>query len=371
MICKIKYIFLLLLTLVVPLSGCAVKSSEQYISKMSLSDKIYQMMMVTPESLTGVGQAVAAGDATKEALKKMPVGGIIYFAQNFTSREQTIEMINNTQKFSKIPLFIAVDEEGGEVSRLGGNADMGITHFPPMREVADGENALVTVSEIGGVLGRELKELGFNVDFAPVADVLVDVNNTEIGNRSFGTEPQAVAALVSTFTSSMENEGVSSVLKHFPGHGSTVSDSHKGYSQSVRTLEELRCTEFVPFKAGIDAGADFVLVSHMSLPRITDDTVPASLSDYVITNLLRGELGYDGIVITDALNMGAITEEFSCGEAAVAAIKAGVDILLMPQDIAEAHDAVLNAVERGDISESQIDESVGRIISVKKDKNLF
>ena len=340
---------------------------DAILNSMTLEEKVCQLMFVTPESITGVGQVIAAGNSTKNALAKYPVGGIIYFSQNLQTPEQTKEMIKNSQNYSKIPLFIGVDEEGGRVARLGSNSQMGVTKHPAMADVKSNEEAY----SIGQTLGVELKALGFNVDFAPVADVIVNKKNSEIGDRSFGEDALVVSERVSNLVTGMEEQHVSSVLKHFPGHGSTVANSHNGYSASPRTIEELRACEFLPFKAGIDAGSDFIMVSHMTLTNATEEKLPASLSSEVITGFLKGELGFEGIVITDALNMGAITKEFGNGEAAVKAIEAGADMLLMPADVGVAKEAVMNAVATGRISEERINESVRKILTAKAAKGLI
>ncbi len=346
------------------------KIVQKIMDDMTLSDMIYQMMFVTPESLTNVGTVVRAGETTKNALKKYPVGGIVYFSQNFENRDQTVEMIKNTQEYSKIPLFISVDEEGGRVSRLGSNAAMGTTKQPPMKNIGETKD-MKKAYEVGETLGKELFELGFNVDFAPDADVIINENNTEIGDRSFGTDPQLVADMVSNVVKGLEENGVSATLKHFPGHGSTHVDSHTGYSASDRTVEQLRETEFLPFKAGIDAGADFIMISHMTLVNATEEKLPSSISKEVITDMLINELGYKGIVITDSFSMGAITKEYSISEAVTKAVNAGVDMILMSSDLTGTHDALLKAVEKGEVSEERIEESVKKILTLKVEKQMI
>ncbi len=342
--------------------------AETRLEGMTLEEKLYQMLFVTPESITGMGQVTAAGETTKKALAQYPVGGIIYFSPNLLTREQTAEMIQNSQQFSEIPLFIGVDEEGGRVARLGKNPEMQVTAFPPMREIGDAGD-VERARSVGDTLGGELRALGFNVDFAPVADVILTSSNTEIGDRAFGSDPAVVSSMVEAFTAGLQAQNVSAVLKHFPGHGSTVTDSHTGYSESRRTLEELRETELLPFAAGIEAGADFVMISHMTPVEL--DSVPASLSETVVTTLLREELGFDGVVITDSFSMGAITDNFSTKEAVTRAVLAGVDMILMPTDAVRAHGALLAAVQSGEIPEERIDESVLRILQLKEKRGLF
>lgn len=343
---------------------------EKIMAEMTLSEMVYQMMFVTPEAVTGVGTVVAAGETTKNAIAKYPVGGIVYFAKNFESREQTAAMIQNTQSYSKIPLFISVDEEGGRVARLGRNQNMGTTLLPAMKTIGDTKDS-TKAYDAGVTLANDLKALGFNMDFAPVADIIINEKNSEIGDRSFGTDADNVASMVGEITRGMEENGLSATLKHFPGHGSTYANSHTGYSESTRTLDELRGTEFKAFKAGIDAGADFIMISHMTLVNATEEKVPSSISKEVITDLLIGELGYKGIVITDSFQMGAITDSYTPGEAAVKAVMAGVDMILMTPKIEEAHDAIVQAVEDGTIPKERIEESVRKILTVKCEKGML
>lgn len=346
------------------------KIVRKIMENMTLSDMIYQMMFVTPESLTNVGTVVRAGETTKKALEKHPVGGIVYFSRNFKNREQTVEMIKKTQEYSQIPLFISVDEEGGRVSRLGSNPAMGTTKHPPMKQIGEKADAKKAF-EVGETLGKELSELGFNVDFAPDADVLINKNNTEIGDRSFGTDPELAAEMVYNVVKGLEANGVSATLKHFPGHGSTHVDSHTGYSASDRTIEQLRETEFRPFKAGIEAGADFVMISHMTLVNATEEKLPSSISKEVISDMLINELGYQGIIITDSFSMGAVTKEYYISEAVTKAVNAGVDMILMPSDLTATHDALIKAVENGEISEERISESVKKILTLKAEKHMI
>ena len=343
---------------------------QKLMQDMTLSDMVYQMFFVTPESITKIGTAVAAGETTREALKKYPVGGLVYFSKNFESREQTAQMISNSQSYSKIPLFISVDEEGGRVSRLGSNAAMGTTKHPPMKQIGDTKDPQKAYA-VGKTLATELKALGFNVDFAPDADVLVNPNNTEIGDRSFGSDPALVSKMVESVVKGMQENGLSATLKHFPGHGSTQVDSHTGYSASTRTAEQLRLTEFLPFQAGVGAEADFVMVSHMTLVNAVTEKVPASISKEVITDMLLHELQYKGIVITDSFSMGAITEAYSAGDAAVRAVKAGVDMILMPFDLEAAHRTIVGAVQSGEISQARIEQSVRKILTLKVKKQMF
>lgn len=337
--------------------------AHKYFSEMPLEDKVAGLFMITPEALTGAGTATQAGEATQEALNQYAVGGLIYFGKNIVDKEQITTMLSNTVSKSRYPIFLAVDEEGGEVSRVA-NSKVEVAKVDDMAVIGAGGDTSQAY-EAGANIGSYLKELGFNVDFAPVADVTTEGEASALGNRSFGSDPQLVGEMVTNVVNGIEGAEVSSCLKHFPGLGSTSADTHEGRVELDKTLDELRSSDFVPFQQGIEAGADFVMVSHVTAPALDEDSVPSSLSRKVITDILRGELGFEGVVITDALDMNSITEYYTPGEAAVMAVEAGADILLMPEDFEEAYQAVLAAVQEGRISEERIDESLERIYRVK------
>jgi beta-N-acetylhexosaminidase len=339
--------------------------AQELAAGMSLQEKICQMLFVTQEALTGFTTVTQSGDTTRSALEEYPVGGIIYFGSNLKTADQTRTMIENIQTFAQersgFGLFIGVDEEGGTVARLADN--LGTTAFDDMA-VYGAEGDTQKAYEIGITLAGELKNLGFNVDFAPVADVLTNQENTVVQYRSFGADPVLVSDMVSQEVRGFVESGILCAPKHFPGHGSTGGDTHDGYAATDRTLEELEACDLLPFQAAMEAGAPMIMVGHMTLTAIDEDN-PASLSQAVVTGLLRDQMGYNGIIITDALNMGAIANNCTAGEAAVRAIQAGCDMLLCVSDIQAAVDAVLQAVEDGTISESRINDSVVRILSAK------
>ena len=343
---------------------------QDLIAGMSLEEKVAQMFFVTPENLTGVDAATQAGETTRQALTQYPVGGLIYFSKNIYDEEQLTTMIRNSQSYSEIPLFIGVDEEGGSlVARIANHPNFDVEKFPDMAEIgATGDPS--RAYEVGSTIASYLKDYGFNLDFAPDADVLTNPNNTAIGVRSFGSDPDMTAQMVEQAVKGFQDHQVSAVIKHFPGHGGTTTDSHNGAAIVDRSLEELRSAEFLPFEAGIQAGVDMVMVGHLQVPQVISDDTPASLSSEMITDVLRNELGYDGIVITDSLSMGAITTYYTSADAAVKCIQAGVDMLLMPYSFTEAYQGVLDAVNSGEISEERINESVTRILKVKC-KNLY
>lgn len=335
---------------------------ETAIAPMPLEDRVAGLFIVTPEDITGVGKVITAGDATQEALNKYAVGGLVYFDQNIVDKEQLTEMLSKTAAMSKYPIFLAVDEEGGSVRRVGNNLD--VAQVGDMADIGAGGDAMAAYNA-GAEIASYLYELGFNLDFAPVADIVADASSSAIGKRSFGGDPAAVGDMVSAAVGGLQDTGVSSCLKHFPGIGGTTEDTHEGMATLEKTADDLRAAEFMPFQAGMDAGVHMVMVSHVSAPNLSGDNTPCSLSGEVITNLLRGELGYQGIVITDAMNMSAITEYYGADEAAVMALKAGADMILMPEDFEAAYEGVLTAVRDGVITEEQINESLRRIFRVK------
>ena len=235
---------------------------------------------------------------------------------------------------------------------------------PDMQEIGNTQDP-EEAYRVGETIGRYVKELGFNVDFAPVADVASNPDNQVIGSRSFGSDAGLVSQMVAREVQGMQEQGVSASLKHFPGHGDTSEDSHAETAVSKKTADELRNMEFLPFKAGIEAGVDMVMIGHISVPAITGSDIPASLSEQIITGCLREELGYQGIVVTDSMSMGAIVNTYTSADAAVRALQAGCDMLLMPQDFQAARQAVLDAVKDSVLSEERLDESLRRIFRVK------
>lgn len=343
------------------------------VKSMSLEQKAAQLFFVTPEDITQVDAATVAGEDTKKAYEQYPVGGIVYFSRNIQGPEQLSGMLAKTQDYAEeiagVPVFLGVDEEGGEVSRVAGNKNFSVTEYESMRAIGDSKDTSQAY-DVGKTLASYLKELGFNIDFAPNADVITNSGNTVIGDRSFGEDPQLVADMASQVVKGLQDNGVSACLKHFPGHGGTIEDSHEGRAYTDKTLEEMEEKELLPFKEGIKADPDFIMAGHISIPKSLGDNTPASLSEKVMTGLLRDRYGYDGIIITDALNMKAVSGVYSPAEASVKAILAGADMLLMPDDFRAAYNGVLEAVEEGDLSEERIDASVERILRLKMEKYL-
>ena len=336
-------------------------------SRMSIEEKVAQLFVITPEALTGVGPVTEAGELTRERFLQYPVGGVIYFTENILSEEQLVRMLNTMQEYSyeqlNLPVFTCIDEEGGEVTRISGKGVIDVPYIESMQEVGRGEPE--DACYVGTEIGEYLKRLSFLVDFAPVADVTGNKENSVIGSRAFGSDPKRTADFIAEFVKGMHTQKMATAVKHFPGHGNTGEDSHTSFAVSYRTLDEIRESELIPFQAGIEAGSDFVMVGHISMPNITGNELPATLSPQIITDLLREEMGYKGIVITDAMNMGAIANYYRSDEAAVKAIQAGADMILMPYDFTSAYEGVLSAVEQGEISGERLDESLERILKLK------
>lgn len=341
-----------------PMPDPVLTRAEELLAGMSLREKLCQLMIVRPEVLTGESPVTAAGETTRLALEQYPVGGLIYSVDNLVTQEQTREMIENTQSYSKIPLIISADEEGGNVGRL--MYKLGTTFIHSMYSYKDmGED---TAYQNALTIGTDMVNCLFNTDFAPVADVWTNPANTVIGDRAysdeFGQASELVAAAVRGFTES----GVICCVKHFPGHGDTSTDTHEGAAVVDKSLEELRAGEFLPFEAGIEAGVDMVMVGHITVTAVDDE--PATISHEVITGLLREELGWDGVVVTDSLDMGALAG-YEIGEVCVKYLEAGGDIMLGIPDLAAALTALETAVTEGRLTEQRIDESALRVLMLK------
>ena len=333
--------------------------AELILEGMTLTEKICQLMIVRPETLTGVSPVTVAGETTREAMERYPIGGFIYSLDNLVTVEQTVEMIDNAQSYSDIPLFISADEEGGNVGRL--MYKLGTTWVNDMYSYRD--LGTQVAHDNAYTIGSDMASCHFNLDFAPVADVWTNPDNTVIGDRAYSDDFDQAAGLVAAAVQGFHDAGIMCTLKHFPGHGDTDTDTHTGAAVVDKTTEELMDGELKPFISGIEAGADMVMVGHITMSAIDPDA-PASLSYKVVTGLLRETLGCDGVVVTDGLEMGALSG-LTCGEICVRALEAGCDILLGPADVAAAVEAVTEAVESGRLSEARLDESVLRVLELK------
>lgn len=352
-----------------------VRTTKDVLGKMSLREKVGQLFIVRPEALAENSNAETApatdrvDDAVISRIEEYPVGGIALFSRNITSAEQLPMFISDLQSSSKYPLFIAVDEEGGRVARIANSDFFNVASYKSMEDIGKSGDAS-KAEEVGRQIGSYLKELGFNLDFAPVADTNTNPQNIVIGDRSYGSDPALVARMVSAQLDGMHDSGIMGTLKHFPGHGDTKDDTHSGYVSIEKTWDELKECELVPFITALPK-ADMVMVSHITAVNVTSDKLPTSMSETMITGKLRNELGYDGVIITDAMAMGAVADNYTSAEAAVTAVKAGVDIVLMPQNLNEAFNGVMNAVTDGEISMERLDESVLRILKMKAKYKLI
>lgn len=386
---KIFRAILILLAVIIISGGCGGSSGSRVseseidamIDSMTLREKVGQLFMIRPESLYNnitvdeLWQKIASNDADiqpvlttltddmKAALVDYPAGGFAIFNQNIKSTSQLKQLIMDLKEASGIMPLIAIDEEGGRVSRLANNPEFGLDNVGPMQEIGDTgdtRNAYNAAAYIAGYLS----DYGFNLDFAPVADINTNPENIVIGSRAFGTTPELVSSMVSAYLEGLHSQNILGTIKHFPGHGDTVNDTHSGYVAVTKTWLELLELELIPFIENF-ANTDLIMTAHITMKNVTSDDLPATLSKAVLTGKLRDELGYDGLIITDSMEMGAIIKNYPNGEAAVKAIEAGVDIVLLAYDYCEAFDAVIKAVEDGRIPESRINESLRRILTVK------
>ena len=349
-------------------SGSRDQRVEALMGSMAEHERLCQLLCVTPEALTGMGQVIRASDATRSALVRRPVGGLAYFADNVGGPEQVAQMLAATRDFALdacgIPPLLCVDEEGGQVARVANRAGMGVDNVGDMADIgagADPAEARSAAEYVGGYL----RGMGFNVDFAPVCDVASNPESDTMRRRSFGANPQLVARMVAAQVEGFAAAGVLCCPKHFPGIGAAVGDSHEGRIVFEGAEADLEATELVPFRAAIEAGAPMVMVGHLSVPAVTGDDAPACLASAVVDGLLRRRLGFEGVVVTDSLSMGAVERYCSAGEAVVLALEAGCDVLLMPPDVDEALEALKAALAEGRLCWDRIDESVRRILRAK------
>jgi len=345
------------------------------LASLSLEEKVGQLFITTPNEL--VSDSIYTNtDKLEDFLTLYPVGGLIYFSSNIIDPIQTETMVKDGQKIAteqnSIPLFMALDEEGGRVSRIANNPNFDVKKYSSMQEIGSNGN-LDLASEVGDTIATYLKEYGFNLDLAPVADILSNENNLVIGDRSFSSNPDLVSEMSNSFASALIEGRVIPCFKHFPGHGSTVEDSHDGLAYNYKSLEELKETDFIPFIAASQNEMPMIMVAHIALPSITDSKIPASLSKEVVTGILKEDLKYQGLIITDSLAMNAITDNYSISEASILALEAGVDIILIAdsKDTSEennfknAYQAVIDAVENGELDISIVDQAVSKILKIK------
>ena len=351
---------------------------EAQLQRMTLREKVGQLFYVRPECLDTTihfnqpGDVDASSDditaiklqavnATMRGVnEKYPVGGIILYAHNIEDEAQLSAFISQIRALNGSPL-LCIDEEGGRVARIANNTNFNVEKFESMEAIGatgDPQNAY----RCANVIGTYLRRYGFNIDFAPVADVNTNPENIRIGNRAFSNDPQVAAPMVTGYLQGLKDVGITGCIKHFPGHGDTQADTHYGYAQSLKTWDEMLACEMITFRAGIQWGTQLIMTAHIAVPNVTGTDIPATMSPLILQDKLRGELGYQNLIITDAMEMGAITRQYTNGEAAVGTLLAGADIVLGPQNFVEAFDAVVKAVENGVLTEQRIDQSVRRIL---------
>lgn len=346
------------------------------VSAMTLREKVGQLFVVRPDALDislSQEQIDDAGESgvteltweIQETLKNYPVGGVVMFGKNILSPDQIAQFNEELQTSVSIPLFICVDEEGGSVSRLANHDAFELTRYKNAASIRSVEQA----RQMGNVIGEYLADYGFNVDFAPVADVNTNPDNPVIGDRAFSSDPETAAELASGVAQGLRQQGIIPTFKHFPGHGDTAEDSHLGLATTDKTLGEMIDCEWIPFREATQS--DCVMVGHIAAPAVTGDQTPASMSYRMVTELLKNQLGFQGLVITDSLTMRAITESYTPAEAALTALEAGCDLLLMPNGLQEAFDGVVNAVENGTFPEEKLDETVVHILRFKQSHGLL
>lgn len=367
-------------------------SADEIVKSMTLREKIGQIIMPDFRQWIVDGKTAdmtVLNDEIREIIRDYDFGGIILFANNVKKTEQTTRLTNDLQQTAiednNLPLLITIDQEGGNVTRLGtgtsmpGNMALGATRD---------ESAAY---DAGDIIGSELHSLGINVNFAPVVDVNSNPNNPVIGERSIGSDPTLVAKIAIPLLKGMQDNNIATAVKHFPGHGDTATDSHVGLPLVNKTYDELKNFELVPFQAAADAGTDMIMTAHIQVPKIETETaiskktgqeinIPATLSKALITGVIRDKMHYDGVVVTDAMNMSAISENFGEVDAVLRAIKADVDICLMPTIIRSPNDvskleaiyqAVENAVNNGEITMENIDNSVKRVVDLKIKRGII
>ncbi|MEU4228697.1 beta-N-acetylhexosaminidase [Nonomuraea sp. NPDC026600] len=342
------------------------------VSKMSVEEKVGQLFMpvlygTAPGTVSGENQARYGAQTPAKVVARYHLGGVILFPANIKGVDQVVDLTNGLQQASKdVPLLIGTDQENGLVSRMGAL----MTDFPGASEVGSTKDTALARA-VAKATGEELRAVGVNLDFAPVADVNVDPRNPVIGKRAFGDQPGEVAKMVAASVKGFRDAKVAATAKHFPGHGDTNIDSHTGLPVIKHTKEQWERIDAPPFKAAIAAGVDAVMSAHIVFPKLDPSRDPATLSKPILTGLLRNKLGFQGVISTDALNMEGVRKKYNDAEIPVRAIQAGADLLLMPYDLPKAYNAVLAAVKSGRISQQRLDQSVTRLLKLKQSRGLL
>lgn len=375
-----KFLFLALITLCFFVSSCSDNEDNneqnqitELIGKMTLKEKVCQMFILRPEALLSSTEVTT--DVTElnremtDFFNEYPAGGFCLYAKNIIEPSQLLKLTSDFHSLAPCPL-LCIDEEGGRVARIANNDVFELNKYESMTALAL-DNDEQKVYDAAHYIGTYISNYGFDVDFAPVADVNTNPENIVIGARAFSDKPDIAAKMVVSYLRGLWNSGITGCIKHFPGHGDTKNDTHTGYAASNKTWAEMLDCEMITFKAGIAAGTEMIMTAHIAAPAVTGSDIPSTMSSVILQDKLRGELGYKGIIVTDALEMGAITQKYTPAEAAIETIKAGVDIVLLPIDYKQSVDGIIEAVEKGEISEKRIDESVRRILLLKLKKGLL
>lgn len=344
------------------------------LASMSVEEKVGQLFMPvlygpSADTSSGENQARFGVDTPAKMVARYRPGGVILFpwAGNVKSVRQVVALTNGLQKASpEIPLLIGTDQENGKVSRL---APL-VTPLPGASVIGSTRD-ISLARRAAEVTGTELRALGVNLDFAPVADVNLNPRNPVIGPRAYGSDPKKVAPMVAAAVQGFHDAGIGATAKHFPGHGDTGVDSHTGLPVIKHSRSQWNRLDAPPFAAAIGEDVDAIMSAHVVMPKLDPSGDPATLSKPILTGLLREKLGFDGVVSTDALDMAGVRKKYGDGEVAVRAIQAGVDLLLMPPDYREAHRALLAAVASGKISEARLDQSVRRLLKLKAARGLL
>lgn len=357
-----------------PVSPTSGDTVEEQLQKMTLREKVGQMFFVRPECLdTTIHwkeyadlmplELQEVNNCMKGVNEKYPVGGIILYAWNMKDETQLGQFLPQLKALNGKPLM-CIDEEGGRVARIANNENFHVKKYESMGAIgATGDPA--NAYECGNTIGTYLKYYGFDIDFAPVADVNTNPENIIIGPRAFSDDPAVAAPMVTNYLQGLKDAGIIGCIKHFPGHGDVKNDTHYGYAQTQKTWDEMLDCEIITFRAGIQWGCQLIMTAHISAPNVIGENIPSTMSSVILQDKLRRELGYQNIIVTDAMDMGAITQQYTIEEAAVGCIKAGADIVLCPKDLVKAFDAVIDAVENGTITEERINQSARRILRMK------
>lgn len=346
------------------------------VSDLTLEEKVGQIFVIRPDSIDpqystqkkmskrpSIGTR-QVNQKIKAAYSKYPAGGFVIFARNIESPEQIKQFNEDLHELGTVRPLIFVDEEGGIVARLANHPEFDLPKVENMAVIGNTKNENLAY-ETGRTIGEYLQEYNFDVDFAPIADVNTNPKNIVIGKRAFSSDPLVAGKMDVAFLEGLSENKITGCLKHFPGHGDTTTDTHAGYAETIKTWEELLDCEMISFKMGIENDAKMIMTAHISAPNVTGHKLPSTLSYTILTKKLREELGFNGIIITDAMEMGAINKIYKSDEAAIRAFLAGADIILMPYDYKTAYKGFLKAVKSGRISEDRLNQSVERILKLK------